>query len=276
MENETPENITKRCSAHHPKYPEIQCSRKGGDCLDGEHIGIATMRDGYKEWVGWTAKASNKAARVDELPLEFKCNACGLVKPRESIIITFIKAEKFYYLRPRCKDCNNERERGHRRDWKRKYLQAWRKRNKQLNDSYWKGSERVREQSRMRAAKLWQEKHAAILIQGRLNRHGHRVTLKEAEALFERFGCCYPTRFGLTPTGLRECERIRSRMRKNKNRLRLSALDIRIMVYEDGLFITPKKQRQPYQAAAKRLRDWHRGRLQSAGRKNKRVVIPVK
>lgn len=204
-----------------------------------------------------------KAVNPKDLPPVHTCNVCALTKPVEEMQVTFHRKEKIYYLRPRCKDCHNKKERGHRKEWKRKYQQEWRKRNKDLNDSYWKGNEEVREQARIRAAKRLKEKHDAILIQGRLRRHGRRVTLKEAERLLKRFGRCYPTRYGLTPEGLKECERIRSRMRLTGNKLRLTALDIRIMVYEDGLFMKPShqlKHARPYRRASENLLKFHRTR----------------
>lgn len=197
-----------------------------------------------------------KVTTLIDLPDVYTCNVCNETKPIAEMCVTRHRKEKIFDLRPRCKDCHNESERGHRREWKRKYLQRWRSRNATLNESYWKDNPRVKEQARLRAAAHFTEKHDAILIQGRLNRRGHGVSLQEAEELLHKFGRCYPSRFGLTPEGLRECERIRGAMRRRASKRRIRLVDIRIMVYEDGLFIKPSSQPVPYKSAAKNLRRW--------------------
>jgi hypothetical protein len=197
-----------------------------------------------------------KVEKLDQLPPEYGCKLCGLTKPLAEMIVVHVRREQSYRLRPRCKACHNERERGHRREWKREYLKRWRRGNARLNRSYW-DNEQARENNRIRAGERFREKHDAILIQGRLRRHGIAVSFKEAEALLAKFGRCYPTRYGLTQEGLRECERIRSAMRRIGRRI--SPIEIRIMVYEDGLYIKPNRQPRPYQRSAEKLRQWHRG-----------------
>ena len=159
-----------------------------------------------------------------------------------------------YLLRPRCKACNNARERGARREWKTKYLRRWRRENKGLNESYWRtATELNREKINSRARKRFIENHDALLIQGRLRRRlGLRVSIDEANKILKRYGRCYPTQFGLTPEGKKECERIRSRMRRVE-RAAPSLIEIRMMVYEDGHYIKPNRQPIPYRKASERL-----------------------
>ncbi len=210
-----------------------------------------------------------KAQSVGLLPKEGRCNTCQDVKPIREMAVVHLRREKLYYMRPRCKNCHNKRERGHRREWKRKYLQRWRRENAAVNESYWKGDADIRERARVRAAARLKDPqyHEAILIQGRLRRHGIKVSLKEAKELLKEFGRCYPTRFGLTSAGLRECERIRSALRSRPKHRRPSSFEIRIMVYQDSprgthgrFFIKPSLQPMPYQNAAEKLRALQRAR----------------
>jgi len=198
-----------------------------------------------------------KVAKRSDLPKEHACKKCGDTKCLEQIVVTRNRRDGTFTVRDICKDCHNEHEQGHRREYKRNYLRRWRRQNAQLNESYWRNNPIVKEKARVNAARRFKSDHEAILIQGRLNRHGMSVSLAEAKILFAQFGRCYPSRFGLTPDGLRECERIRSAFRRGKHKLRFSALDIRIMVYEDGLFIKPHLQPVPYRIASARLRQWH-------------------
>jgi len=87
-----------------------------------------------------------------------------------------------------------------------------------------------------------------------MRRHGMHVTLKEAEELLRRYGCCYPMRPGLTRWGRKQCARIRSALRRSGKPV--DEFEIRLIVYEDGYFIKPKRQKPPYQHAAARLRKW--------------------
>jgi hypothetical protein len=194
-----------------------------------------------------------------ELPEDWGCGRCEETKSVDDMMIVRKRkprrGEKKYYLRPRCKECHNKNERGHRRQYKTKYLQTWRTHNKALNDSYWKDNPVKREQCRVNSARRLsnQETHEAVLIQGRLRRRlNERVSLAEAKGLLGRFGRCYPTALGLSQEGQREVERIRKKGAKR----RYSLIQIRIMVYEDGLFIPPDKQPIPYQSSANNLRNW--------------------
>jgi len=166
-----------------------------------------------------------------------------------------------YELRPRCKDCHNKKERGHRREWKRKHLRAWRARNLKLVESYWKDVPNRKENARVQKAAYNKKNKEAIAIQRRLrvrlNRH---LSLKECKELLERFGRCYPSRYGLTDKGLKECARIRSRLRKPGAKQRFSSLQIRMMVYEDGYYISPSRQPHPYESAAENMRNWQASR----------------
>lgn len=197
------------------------------------------------------------------LPPEHICNLCGETKLIAEMSVVYIRREKYYKLRPRCKTCHNERERGFRREYKRKYLQNWRKNNAKLNESYWKDNPVVREKARLNAEKRLKTDGEAIAIQRRMNKRGMNISIAEARELLEKFGRCYPSRFGLTEKGRREVERIRSRMRSRKAR-RISVFQIRLMVYEDGIedgfVIAPKLQPVPYRQAAENLRRFHRGR----------------
>lgn len=205
-----------------------------------------------------------KAARYEDLPLTRVCNSCGVEKGRDEMIIHH-RPEGGYYFRPKCKNCHNERERGHRREYKRRYLQRWRKNNRDLEESYWK-NDRAREQAAQRARNFTQEQREAIAIQRRMNKRGQDITISEARELLAHFGRCYPMKDGLTKAGLRRCEEIRSRLRhrsvKSGRRVQ-SSFEIRLMVYDESLeekslVIPPDKQPIPYQKAAENLRQWHR------------------
>lgn len=198
-----------------------------------------------------------KFATLKDLPEKARCLLCTLEKPIVEMIVIRRKADKTVTVRPRCKDCHNKRERGHRRDWKTAYLRRWREYNSELNESYWRSRDpkKAAEIQRNHVTKH----HHAILIQGRLRRQlGMHVTVTEAEELLKQYGPCYPSRFGLTPKGLRECERIRSSQRRMKKPVRMTNVEIRVMVYADDkrFFIQPRLQKIPYQAAAARLRKW--------------------
>jgi hypothetical protein len=199
---------------------------------------------------------------LSELPAEYECVICGASKPVGDMLVVRLRTRKKFLLRPRCKKCNNERERGHRREWKRKYLRRWRRDNAALNESYWRGRDRLVQNAI--SYSHFRRNHDAILIQGRLRRQlGAKVTLAEARELLRKHGCCYPTRYGLTPKGLRECERIRSRLRsarRSGQKVKMpKPVEIRMMVYDEGghLRIKPRLQDRPYQRAARQLESWH-------------------
>ena len=196
---------------------------------------------------------------LSQLPAEHHCLTCDVTKPIEEMIVIRERSTGNILLRSRCKSCHNERERGHRREWKRKYLKAWRRHNPELNESYWRQDHaQNRKMINARVYERFRKHHEAILIQGRLNRRGNKVTIAEAKALYKKYGQCYPTRFGLTKSGLRECERIRSAQRRLPAAKRCSNLEIRMMVYEDkkSYFIKPRLQPVPYKRAAEQLRQY--------------------
>jgi hypothetical protein len=205
-----------------------------------------------------------KVKSPDLLPAEYECKLCHLTKPIAEMMVVYVRREKVYRLRPRCKKCHNERERGHRREYKRNYLQRWRRENAAVNKSYW-NNEHVREQMRVNAARRLEKDRDAILIQGRMNRRGMGISLKEARELLKRFGPCYPSRLGLSQKGLRECERIRSALRRSGKK-RFSMFEIRLMVYDDekSNYIKPHLQKRPYQNQSKRLREWQQSRRAKA------------
>jgi hypothetical protein len=215
-----------------------------------------------------------------ELPAEYGCRLCGATKPLDKMVLVHRRRTHDFLLRPRCKLCHNASEKGHRREYKRKYLRRWRKDNSEINESYWRQAQAAnRPQLNARCYARFRKNHAAILIQGRMRRQtGTPVSLAEAKELLRRYGRCYPTRYGLTQKGLRECERIRSRLRAaaraGKKVTMPRNVEIRMMVYADGtgeadsvegqeperFVIPPRLQKQPYQRAARRLRAWHRQR----------------
>ena len=208
-----------------------------------------------------------RATNRSELPAEYRCLLCGDLKPIAEMMLVH-HAGGGFHLRPRCKKCQNLRERGHRRQQKARYLRAWRARNQDLDQSYWRiANEQKRPEIARRAAVRFQAHHAGILIQGRLwRRLKLKVTLAEAETLCEKYGRCYPTRQGLTPRGLRECEQIRSRLRRRPGPPAWGPVEIRMMVYADSRwnFIKPRLQAAPYQKSAETLRAWWR-KKKSAG-----------
>lgn len=204
---------------------------------------------------------------IKDLPVEHLCKLCGETKPINEMSVVYIRREKYYKLRPRCKNCHNESERGHRREYKRKYLQNWRKRNSKVNESYWKDNPIVREQARLNAQKRLKRDGEAVAIQRRMNKRGMGINIAEARELLEKYGRCYPTNFGLTEKGRREVERIRTRKQIRKSK-RLNNFQIRLMVYEDGIedgfVIPPELQPIPYEKQAARGRQLQR---------NKRILL---
>jgi hypothetical protein len=200
-------------------------------------------------------------ASLSELPQVYLCRACGETKPIEQIIVVRLRKKRLILVRARCKECYNARERGHRRPWKRNYLRKWREEHAELNRSYhitryWRDPERFRAQVRDRVRKH----HWELLVQKRFWYRGVSISLQDAAELIAKYGRCYPTPLGLTPDGRRECERIRSRMRYHGEKL--SAFEIRLMVYEDGLFIEPRWQPKGYSKKGCAVSAWraaHRG-----------------
>ena len=214
-----------------------------------------------------------------ELPEEYGCRQCGSTKPIQEMVLVHRKSTQDFLLRPRCKKCHNQKEKGHRREYKRNYLRRWREDNAEVNESYWRNRDRA--VSNAVSYKHFTKNHAAILIQGRLHRAGIQVNLAEARSLLRKYGRCYPTSFGLTERGRRECERIRSRFKNarysaKKHGKKLppmpQMIEIRMMVYADGtarpepaeglrtpdaFVIKPRLQPIPFQIAAARLKQWH-------------------
>jgi hypothetical protein len=230
---------------------------------------------------GWSEVRVICKRRAD-LPAEYGCRQCGATKPIKKMVLVRRRKTRDYLLRPRCKDCHNENEKGHRREYKTKYLRRWRENNAEVNESYWRGRDRAA--SNATSYKHFTKNHAAILIQGRLHRAGVQVSLREARSLLRQYGRCYPTSFGLTEKGKRECERIRSRFRNARYQARKRGMkeppaprpiEIRMMVYADGrpdhgrpdpaeaaapdaFVIPPRLQPVPFRVASKRLKEWHR------------------
>ena len=212
---------------------------------------------------------------INEIPASYVCNQCGHEKEIGKIVVVHLRKEGVYLIRCRCKDCNNRRERGHRREWKTRYLRRWRGENPELNESYWRKAAADKTKTNARAMVHFLDNHHAILIQGRLRRRLRmHVSLKEARNLLSEYGPCYPTVHGLSRKGLEECERIRSRLRRLG--VKPNLVEIRIMVYADGRYIHPKKQKIPYQYAAEKLRRWQSSRKmdgQNMGGQNERKRV---
>lgn len=118
-------------------------------------------------------------------------------------------------IRPRCKDCQNARERGRRREWKRNYLRGWRARHPDLDRQYYQAAAE-RNAARLRQQRLsrFRRDHAAYLIQGRLRKRGIPCPLAEARELLREYGPAYPLVCGLNQAGRREAERLRSQARR--------------------------------------------------------------
>lgn len=195
----------------------------------------------------------NYASR-DQLPEAATCNKCAAEKPLAEMVVVRLSGGVFY-VRPRCKACHNAAERGHRRAWKLAYQRRWRKRNADIDRSYWQNDPDRKEKNRKRAAARFADPqtHHAILIQGRLRRKaGLHLPLQECRELLKRFGPAYPTPQGLTPTGLKECERIRAKGRRAGKVI--PAIEVRLMMYEDGHFLKPSRQQIPYKGYAQNLR----------------------
>ena len=198
-----------------------------------------------------------KFLKLSDLPETHNCNICGEDKPVAEMVVVRHKKTRVYDLRRRCKVCHNKKEKGHRREWKCNYQKRWRVRHRKLVKSY-RQTPAYKVGNARRAYSHFTRHHEAILIAGRLRRRGMDCTMAEAREFLAKFGRCFPSCYGLTAAGRRECERIRATIRRRGAKLKLSALDIRIMVYEDGLFIAPELQPKPYQKAAERLREWQR------------------
>lgn len=210
------------------------------------------------------SKKVMKAKLLKDLPTSRTCNRCDIDKPREEMIVQHRNDKGgYFYMRPICKDCYNAKERGHRREYKRKYLENWRKKNRALDKSY-RQTDHYREKAAKRSYTYFKANHAAILIKKRLAFRDIHVTLDEAKEMLEQFGPCYPTPQGLTKKGLRECERIRSRLRVRNvdRRRRQTAVEIRMMVYEEAgdFVIPPDQQEMPYRSRSERMKQRHRNK----------------
>lgn len=205
-----------------------------------------------------------KAKFIKDLPAGRICNRCNTEKPRDEMIVQHRTDNGgYFYMRPICKKCHNARERGHRRDYKRKYLENWRKENRAIDKSC-RQTDDYREKAAKRSYRYFKENHAAILIKKRLAYRDIEITLDEAKELLERFGPCYPTPQGLTKAGLRECERIRSRLRVRNvdRRRRQTSVEIRMMVYEEDkrFVIPPDQQEMPYKSRSERMKQHFRNK----------------
>ncbi|MCA1558437.1 MAG: hypothetical protein LC731_07860, partial [Acidobacteria bacterium] len=204
----------------------------------------------------FSAPVRTRAERLEDLPQEYGCNLCGEIKPLDEMVVVFMKREQCYRLRPRCKKCHNERERGHRREWKQMYLRRWRARNEEKTKSYWKDRPDYLERSRRGAARYVERHRDGLAIRRRFKTRGVEVSVAEAEALLKKFGPCYPTRHGLTPEGLKRCEQLRSEHRRAGRAGLISLFEIRIKVYDEGMFIEPHLQARPFQKTSTRMRAW--------------------
>lgn len=153
-------------------------------------------------------------ASISALPPSAVCRECGAEKPLGKMVVLRVRATGRVRVRPRCKDCQNARERG-RREWKRDYLRRWRARHPDLDRQYAQAAQE-RNEARIRSQRLssYRRDHAAYLIQGRLRKRGVPCPLAEARELSREYGPAYPLVCGLSPAGRREIERLRSQARR--------------------------------------------------------------
>lgn len=167
-----------------------------------------------------------------ELPATAFCLQCQTEKPIADIMTIFSRKRKLFRIRPRCKKCHNEKEKGNRREYKRNYLQNWRKNNPNLSKTYWESKEVLNERAKQRYAK----NRDAMLIQVRMRRRGIYLMIDEARSILHEFGRNYMLPSGLSNEGKKECARIRSRLRnRTKNGHRMPKnWEIRLMVFEDA------------------------------------------
>jgi hypothetical protein len=248
----------KTCDGHALK----QGLTRSCGCLQRERASAArkkAAKTALRKKGRFAATVLTRAATLEELPQEYGCNKCGEIKQLSEMVVVFSRKEKEYRLRPRCKKCHNESERGHRREWKRDYLRRWRARNAEKNRGYWKDRPDYLDRSRASSARYNERHRDALAIRRRLKGNGVEVSVAEAEELLKKFGLAYPTRSGLTPEGLRRCEHIRSEQRRAGREGRLSPFEIRIKVYDEGLFIEPGSQTRPYRRRGENLRNFRRG-----------------
>lgn len=169
---------------------------------------------------------------VSELPEKAFCLQCQTEKPISEMMVIWTRKIKRFRIRPRCKKCHNEREKGNRREYKRNYLQNWRKKNPELNRSYLPDKATANETRKS----FYHKNREAMLIQVRMRRRGIYLTLDDCRSILHKFGRNYMMPSGLSKEGKQECERIRSRLRnRTKNGHRMPKnWEIRLMVFEDA------------------------------------------
>lgn len=208
---------------------------------------------------------SAKARHFNDLPAIGHCNKCDQDKPLAEMCVFRRASEGTYCLRPRCKECAYAYNRT-LQGWRRDYLRQWRRRNAALNRSYWDNPE-AKEKSSQNNRKFRAANREANLIQNRLRRRGMPCSLDEARKYLAKYGPNYPTIHGLTDWGKREVERVRSACRRQGKKI--TALEIRLMVYEDSeeeprLLKKPSVQKFPYKKCGQKLRAWHQQKKETS------------
>jgi hypothetical protein len=207
-----------------------------------------------------------KYESLKDIPSESFCSTCKVTKPIAEMLVIRMKKENHYIVRPNCKSCHNANERGKRREYKTQYLRKWRAKNKKLNRSYWdnavvkeyaaiaykkrKETPEFQQRRAAQSAERFARDSLIKAIQRRFFNEFIEISFEEAAEYLDQFGCYYPSRQGLTNMGLKECERIRSTMRR-RGMKRYDAFNIRLAVYEDGtengkFLISPENQLKIY------------------------------
>lgn len=179
-------------------------------------------------------------ASAAALPPSAICRQCGAEKPLAQMVVLRQRGTGRLRVRPRCKDCHNARERGHRREWKRNYLRGWRALHPDLDRQYYQAAAE-RNEARLRQQRLsrFRRDHAAYLIQGRLRKRGILCPLAEARELLREYGPAYPLVCGLNRAGRREAERLRSQARRRGRPFRRR--DILRALWEREEFRVPRR-----------------------------------
>lgn len=171
------------------------------------------------------------ALKISDLPESWTCNKCDREKPRGEMVVMRTKRTRRYWLRPRCKDCQNAINRKTQTDYKNNWQREWRKKNPEQVSCYRQkqmAGPGQKQKARDRAARIYEAKRPALLIQSRLRGTPFSLSIGEAQKALAKFGPLYPTTAGLRPKGRAEYERIRRRSD-------LSDLEIRIMIYDDSI-----------------------------------------
>ncbi len=174
-------------------------------------------------------------ASFAELPVSARCNKCGVTKPLAQMMVARSRRDSTINVRPRCKACQSEFERGHRREWKRAYCRRWR----EQHPGAWRDKQdRARNTRNM---KRWRTKHlAAYRMQARMRKRGWHLDWRSAGELLRDYGPAYPLASGLNAAGRREMERLRAQARRRGTPLH--NWQLAMQAWERKEFRLPKAQ----------------------------------